>query len=200
MVLRLEEEAAIVPRRPTDLSNDEARRLSLLSTPETSESYFSRKTMFVEGTSDRLILWRLHREQGRNLDAEAVSIVVLQGAGQLKTHLKILGQAGFDVNLGGLCDAHDEEAWRNALEDADIGSDLDRQGAEEIGFFVCDPDLEGELIAAVGEDVVEELIDAEGETAAWAAFRPNPIVRVRGRRICFAPSSTSGNGSCGTRP
>jgi energy-coupling factor transporter ATP-binding protein EcfA2 len=182
MVLRLkEEEAAIVPRRPTDLSNDEARRLSLLSTPETSESYFSRKTIFVEGTSDRLVLLALARKQGRNLDAEAVSIVVLHGSGQLKTHLKILGPAGLDVNLGGLCDAHDEEAWRNALEDADIGSDLDRQGAEEIGFFVCDPDLEGQLIAAVGEDVVEELIDAEGETAAWEAFQAQPDSQGEGK-------------------
>jgi ABC-type cobalamin/Fe3+-siderophores transport system ATPase subunit len=182
MVLRLkEEEAAIVPRRPTDLSNDEARRLSLLSTPETSESYFSRKTIFVEGTSDRLVLLALARKQGRNFDAEAVSIVVLHGSGQLKTHLKILGPAGLDVNLGGLCDAHDEEAWRNALEDAHIGSDLDRQGAEEIGFFVCDPDLEGELIAAVGEGVVEELIDAEGETAAWEAFRAQPDSQGQGK-------------------
>jgi hypothetical protein len=164
----------IEPRRASTLTDSDAARLRLLSTPETAESFFSRATIFVEGLSDRLALRTLAQKRDRNLDADAVSIVVLHGAGQLKNYLRILGPSALDVGLAGLCDSQDEEDWRRALEEAGIGTDLDRSAAEGLGFWVCDPDLEGELIAAAGETTVEALIDSEGETSAWEAFANQP--------------------------
>ena len=55
-----------------------------------------------------------------------------------------------------------------ALERAGFGSSLDRFGLEDLGFYVCEADLEEELVRSLGAEAVERVIEAEGE---WASFR-----------------------------
>ena len=51
-------------------------------------------------------------------------------------------------------------AFRRAIEDAGIGSRLDRATMESLGFFVCVSDLEDELFRALGPDRFIDLIAA----------------------------------------
>jgi hypothetical protein len=45
---------------------------------------------------------------------------------------------------------------------------------EQVGFFVCDTDLEDELIRAIGAADVVPLIDAAGDLPAFQALQQQP--------------------------
>jgi hypothetical protein len=52
---------------------------------------------------------------------------------------------------------------------------------EQLGFFVCDADLEDELIRTLGADGVEQVIRAAGEATIWHTFQRQPAQRGRTR-------------------
>jgi hypothetical protein len=49
----------------------------------------------------------------------------------------------------------------------------------EFGFFVCDRDLEDELIRALGTDAVEVIIEREGELPSLRLLQKQPAQRLR---------------------
>jgi hypothetical protein len=83
------------------------------------------------------------------------------------------------VRLAGLCDAGEEHHFRRSLERAGIGRIRSRTGMEAVGFFVCDADLEDELIRSLGTEVVERVIDAQGELASLRIMQQQPAQRGR---------------------
>jgi hypothetical protein len=140
-----------------------------------------RTVVLVEGISDQRALEALASRRGRNLDAEGISVVPIGGATNIGTFLKLFGPAGLDLRLAGLCDAAEERDFRRGLEQAGLGSNLTRADMERLGFYVCVADLEDELIRALGPPAVEQVIDAQGELAAFRAFQNQP--EWRGRSI-----------------
>ena len=50
---------------------------------------------------------------------------------------------------------------------------------EQLGFYICDVDLEDELIRSVGVEAVEAIIDAQGELPAFRTFQRQPAQRQR---------------------
>lgn len=50
-----------------------------------------------------------------------------------------------------------------AIEAVGLGEVRSRSDLETLGFFVCEPDLEAELIRAVGVDAVLSVIATQGE-------------------------------------
>ena len=50
---------------------------------------------------------------------------------------------------------------------------------ERLGFFVCDSDLEDELIRALGTDAVERVVDARGVLGPLRTFQKQPEWRDR---------------------
>jgi hypothetical protein len=50
---------------------------------------------------------------------------------------------------------------------------------ERLGFYVCEADLEAELIRALGPDAVEAVVDAEGDLAAFRTLQKQPEWRGR---------------------
>jgi hypothetical protein len=48
---------------------------------------------------------------------------------------------------------------------------------EQLGFFVCDADLEDELVRSAGAEAVERVIAAEGELASFRTFQKQPAKR-----------------------
>ena len=50
---------------------------------------------------------------------------------------------------------------------------------EALGFFVCERDLEDELIRALGVDAVERAIEGEGELASLRIMQRQPAQRDR---------------------
>src|SRR6266545_6209801 len=88
-----------------------------------------RAVVLVEGISDQLALEALAARRGRDLHAEGISVVPIGGARNIGSFLDGFGPRGLDVKLAGLCDTREEGA---------------------LGFYVCDTDLEDELIRALG--------------------------------------------------
>ncbi len=137
----------------------------------------ARAVVLVEGTSDQRALATLATRRGRGLEAEGVSIVPIGGAHAIASHLERLGPRGLDLKLAGLCDVGEEGAFRRALERAGVGTDLTRDGMEDLGFYVCVNDLEDELVRALGAAAVQRVIEDEGELGPFRTFQKQPAKR-----------------------
>jgi hypothetical protein len=152
--------------------------------------------------SDRAALETLAERRGRDLAAEGVAVVPIGGAQAIGSVLARFGSAEDGVTLAGLCDAGEERDFIRALERAGFGSDLTRAALEALGFFVCDADLEDELIRCLGVAAVEQVIDARGELRSFRTLQKQPAWRGRpvedqlrrffgshsGRKLAYASS------------
>ncbi|MER5883341.1 TOPRIM nucleotidyl transferase/hydrolase domain-containing protein [Streptomyces sp. NPDC001941] len=136
-----------------------------------------RTVVLVEGASDRAALEALAARRGRDLEGEGVVVVPLGGATSIGRFLDVCGPPGLDLPLAGLCDVGEERHFRRHLERVGLGTGLTREGLEALGFFVCDADLEDELIRALGNDGVERVIEDQGEGRAYQTFRNQPVQR-----------------------
>jgi hypothetical protein len=139
-----------------------------------------RTIVLVEGISDQLALTTLAQRRGRNLNAEGITAVAMGGATNIGRFLELLGPRGLDADLAGLCDIGEERLFRGALERAGFGADLTRSDLERLGFFVCDADLEDELIRSLGVEAVLDAVAAQGELGAFRALQKQPAWRNRG--------------------
>lgn len=139
----------------------------------------ARAVVLVEGESDRAALETLAARRGRDLEAEHVVVISMDGATNLSRFLSRLGPTGLDLQLSGLCDEGEEAGFRRDLARAGLGADLNRSDMERLGFFVCVTDLEDELIRALGTDEVERIFEAEGELSSFRRFQRQPAQRDR---------------------
>jgi hypothetical protein len=138
-----------------------------------------RAVILVEGASDQVAVETLAERRGRDLERERVSVVSIGGAQAIARALDRFGPDGLDVRLGGLCDAGEERDFRRALERAGLGSDLDRKGIEALGFYVCDADLEDELIRALGADAVLAVVEVHGDLGSFRTLQKQGAWRGR---------------------
>jgi hypothetical protein len=114
----------------------------------------------VEGVSDRGLLELLARRRDRDLAAERIDIVPIGGAHAIGRFVAELPRA---TVVRGLCDANEAYLFRRVLDDV----------------YVCDPDLEGELIRALGVDVVQAVIADAGDLRSLRKFQQQPAQRGR---------------------
>jgi hypothetical protein len=143
------------------------------------ENQRSRAVVLVEGISDRFAVEALAERRGRNLDEEGIAVVPIGGAQAIGRFLDQYGPQGLDVRLAGLCDAAQERDFRRGLERAGLGPDLTRVDMERLGFYVCDADLEDELIRALGTVSVERVVDAQGELGSFRTLQKQPAWQGR---------------------
>jgi len=135
--------------------------------------------VLVEGDSDRAALEALAERRGIDLTGAGVAVVPIGGAQAIGRVLAELGPCGRGVRLAGLCDAGEEHDFKCALERAGFGTGLTRADLERLGFYVCDADLEDELIRAVGVEGVEAVAAAQGELSAFRTLQKQPAWRGR---------------------
>lgn len=139
----------------------------------------ARAVIFVEGISDQRALEALAARTGRDLRAAAVAVVEIGGATNIWRYLELYRTQHPDVTVGGLVDANQEHAFRRALEQFGFGSNLSRDEMEAVGFFVCDADLEDELIRSLGIERVLEIIEDEGELQSFRTYQKQPAHSAR---------------------
>jgi hypothetical protein len=137
----------------------------------------AKTVVLVEGVSDRFALEALANRMGRDLEAQGVVIIPTGGATNFGRFFDLLGPKGHNVKLAGMCDQGEEAAFRRAIEDSGIGSGLDREGMEPLGFFVCVTDLEDELFRALGPDRFADLIASQGHMKRFRSFQNQPAHR-----------------------
>ena len=133
--------------------------------------------ILVEGVSDQRAVEALAARRGRDLVAEGVSVVPIGGAHAIGAALERFGPGGLDVRLAGLCDAGEESAFARGLERAGLGTNLSRADMEALGFYVCDTDLEHELVRTLGVEAVMRIVDEQGELSAFRTFQKQPAKR-----------------------
>lgn len=164
----------ITAMQASSLGDDEAQRLARFVNPLTAEACFAKKVVLVEGYSDRVVLLRLSNRRARDLDAEGVTVLSLDGGGTVGTYLRLFGKQGLGLTMLGLCDDDKVSKWLAELQKA--GEPIrDRAGMKAAGFSVCSRDLEAELIRALGVSAAEALIAREGEAASFAHFQKQPV-------------------------
>ena len=116
--------------------------------------------MLVEGITDRIALEAAARLLGRDLAAEGVDVVPIGGA-----HAVARVAAEYrDETIVGLCDAGEEGLFRAVIGGA---------------VYVCNVNLEDELIRALGVERVEEVVSAQGELETFRNFQNQPAWRGR---------------------
>lgn len=166
--------------------------------------------VLVEGESDRLAVETLAARLGCDLDAADATVVSMGGVTNLRRHLAELSAAPVRPRVLGLFDAGELAYVHDAVErdgprdvgvDAGNGTPGTLAGLAALGYFACEPDLEGELIRALGTDRVEQLLAEHGELARFRGFQHQPAQRSRptdaqlrrfmgthsGRKARFAP-------------
>jgi hypothetical protein len=96
----------------------------------------------VEGISDKVVLETISRRLGRDLATERIRIQAIGGAHAIR---RFVAELGSDVAVRGLCDENEQHLFRRVLDDV----------------HVCVPDLEGELIRALGVERMLEIVDRD---------------------------------------
>lgn len=139
----------------------------------------ARAVILVEGWSDQAALEALARRRGRDLAAEGIAILPMGGITNLGKFARALGPQGLGLRLAGLCDAPEEAVVARELQRLGLGDATTRAAREALGFFVCEADLEDELIRALGPAAVEAVIEAEGELASFRRFQDQPAQKGR---------------------
>jgi hypothetical protein len=137
----------------------------------------SRAVVLVEGNSDRVALHTLAGRHGRDLAAEGVEIVAMDGITNTRTFASRYGPRGLDVPLAGLYDAGEETKLRHGLAAAGLEAAREPDGLAHLGFYACSVDLEDELIRALGVAAVEAVIEAAGETRSLELLAGMPAQR-----------------------
>lgn len=164
-----------------------------------SSAAASATLVLVEGESDRLAVEAVAARVGADLVAASAAVVSMNGVTNLHHHLAALARERARPRVVGLFDLGEVEYVRRAV----MRAGLWRDGADlaSLGFFACDPDLEGELIRALGCERVEGLLAEHGELARFRSFQQQPAQRARaldaqlrrfmgthsGRKARFAP-------------
>ncbi len=129
-----------------------------------------RTVVLLEGDSDVAAVRALAAGHGRDLAAEGVCVLPMGGAMSVGRYARRLGPSGLGLRLTGLCDVRERPFYARGFAEA---------GERADGFFVCEADLEDELIRALGTPRVERIIHAEGESRALRTFRRQPAQRDR---------------------
>ena len=140
----------------------------------------ARSIVLVEGISDQIAVETLARLQARDLVKEGVVVVPIGGAQSISKFLARFGPAGAGLHLSGLCDAGEERHFRRELARAGYQQPDTRGELEREGFFVCDRDLEDELIRAVGPDAIEAILAEQGDLASFRTLQKQAAWRDAG--------------------
>ena len=108
--------------------------------------------VLVEGITDRLALEAVAAKLGLDLHAANVEIVPIGGAQAVRR-----AAGGYESErVVGLCDVNEQRYFRRVLGE---------------GTYVCDADIEDELIRALGPAGVEKVIAAQGELESFRSFQ-----------------------------
>ena len=142
------------------------------------EPLTARRVVLVEGVSDRILLERVAELTNADLNRRGVSVVDLGGAQLFSKAYDFFGPGGFDVPLCGLVDQDARSAWAEKVGVTPV--ELPSRG-----YVVCDPDLEGVYIDALGVDVVvgmllsSPLVAERSLLASTGARNPSEITSAQ---------------------
>lgn len=134
-----------------------------------------RTVVLFEGRSDSLAFIALARR--RSLMIEALELVDLDGITNLRKTLAALRAESDAPRILGLYDAAEGGYVAKIL--VEVGVIADGAAPSAAGFYGCELDLEDEVIAAAGPELVLDTLAARGELARFQVFQGQPAQRER---------------------
>ncbi|MBW9216162.1 hypothetical protein KV102_15080 [Mumia sp. zg.B53] len=126
-----------------------------------------RRLLLVEGESDEVAVRAVARRRGTDLAGAGVAVVAMGGVTNLGRHLDSVDDAELVAVL------HD------VRESPYVERTLARHQAIPTARFVCDLDLEDELIRSLGVPRVLEVIESAGDLGAWRTLTRQRFHRDR---------------------
>lgn len=122
------------------------------------EPLTSAVVILVEGASDRILIERAAELLGKDLDRLGVSLMEMDGSGDVKYIRALFGPNGFDIPTRVLIDADavDKTAQAFGIGSASLSND---EALEAAGVFVSRRDLEDEYVKAFGAARLWEIIE-----------------------------------------
>ncbi len=135
----------------------------------------------VEGVSDQIAVETAAVLLGRDLDTEGVAVLPVGGAQAVGPHLRRLGPDGECMELAGLYDVGEIDAFLVGAGRAGLGRPADEHDLALLGFHACVRHLEDELLRSLGVDGVLAIVEAEGDLRPLrtlqrqAAWRDRPV-------------------------
>lgn len=118
----------------------------------------TRAVILVEGESDRIAVEALARRRGLDLAADGIEVIVIGGAQAVGR----IAARWSTVRVAALYDRAEEAVVLRGAE---------RAGVDPAGFFACDPDLEGELVRALGPERLLALVEERGQLGRFHTFQ-----------------------------
>lgn len=135
-----------------------------------------RKVVLLEGVSDVAAVTGVAATHGVGLDQ--VELVDLGGVTNVRRELNELRRTRADLEVLGLCDAPEVRFVEQALHE--VGCTVrDSSDLSAYGFFVCQADLEEELIRALGTERSMGVITDLGLDTKLATLRQQPAWQDR---------------------
>lgn len=136
-----------------------------------------RTVVLFEGESDLLAFGAVARRLDTVLEPESIALVDMGGITNLRRRLAELRSEAHPARVLGLYDGAERHYVIRVLVDAGM---LTADGEPEpLGFFACERDLEQEVIAAAGSELVLETLAARGELTRFQMFQTQPAQRAR---------------------
>ena len=132
--------------------------------------------VLVEGESDAVVLEVLARRLGLHAP-EVQPRVRMVSMGGVTNIGRFLGEYA-DVPVAGLCDGGEMRFFARALQRRGHAAET-REQLAALGFYVCDGDLEDELIRALGTAALGEVINRQGELPRLRTLQQQPEHRDR---------------------
>ncbi len=133
----------------------------------------------VEGVSDQIAVETLARRLGVDLAASRAAVIPIGGAHALARGVAAIAAQWPDARVGGMYDAAEEPVVRAGLARYGVGVASDRTDLERLGFWVCDPDLEHELVRALGVEGTVRCIREQGDLGSLRSLQRQPAWRDR---------------------
>src|SRR5262245_13257173 len=109
--------------------------------------------VLLEGPSDVAAVRAVAAAYGVTDTVHRCQLVDMGGVTNIRRHLETLRAASVPVRVIGMCDAGEAKFFVRALQLTGVGLHHEADLAEH-GFYVCDADLEDELIRALGPEPV----------------------------------------------
>lgn len=122
--------------------------------------------VLVEGDSDRGAIESLATRLGHAPERGSIVVVSMNGVTNIAHYLKMYWKAD---RLAVLCDAAEAEYVQRAVD----------RHPGEVGVFVCEADLEEELIRALGVEHLLDFLHRQGELAGFHTMQKQPDHRDR---------------------
>ncbi len=127
----------------------------------------------LEGASDVAAVRVLTEARGLVEGRDGFRLVDMEGVTNIRRHLATLTNGGRGHRVIGMCDVGEVRFVATALEAArpEMGAAGDLAAH---GFYVCDRDLEDELIRGVGTSTTVRLLEDLGLGGRFATFQRQP--------------------------